>query len=478
MLRAGADIKMLDACTSAGQLAELSARGQRLMDRLSALGVPVVAGINGVALGGGLELALSCTYRVGTRTTKVGLPEVKLGLLPGAGGTQRLPRLVGIQEAIGMMTTGKTLKADKALKAGILDELVEPAALEATAVRAAQELAAGKLKGKGSGGGKSKGLMHWMLEKNPVGRAVLWSQAAKAIAKGAGTHYPAPYAILDVVKAGVNGGMGAGLKQEAQEFGRLGMTPVSKALRGIFFAETATKKGPFGKVAQGSEVKTLGVLGAGLMGAGIALIGADPASCTVIMKDRDHAALRRGEKQIEDALAARVKKRQISKPEADAIAGRVMGVTDADDDGAAWKRLMRGADLVIEAVPEELHIKHKVLQQMQELLGPKAVFATNTSAIPIADIARGGRPDMVPRVVGMHFFSPADRMPLCEVIPHEGTAPEAAALAVATAQRMGKTVIAVKDVPGFFGTCPHVASLLAHRYSKLRLTFLCYSCSQ
>lgn len=440
---AGADITMFDECATPAQLTRLSADGQRFMGRIAALRVPVVAAIHGQALGGGLELALATTYRIATRAkaTQLGVPEVQLGLLPGAGGTQRLHTAVGIQEALTLMTTGKKLSAERALRAGLVHELTEPAALVATAVQAASELAKGTL----APPKRRVGLLLRLLEGNPVGRHVLFSQAEAAIRKAAGGHYPAPPAILAVLKTGVDQGMQAGLAAEADAFGKLGFTPQSRALRGLFFAQTAARKNPFGPPPIDVAGARVGVLGAGLMGAGIATISADTAGLRVVMKDRDAAAVARGEAAVAANLAGRVKRKALSQFDADRIASRVLGVSDAD---ATWRRHLGGSDVVIEAVFEDLAVKHAVAQAVQPLLPPHGVFATNTSAIPIGRIAAGApRPE---RLLGMHYFSPADKMPLLEVIPHEGTAPDAAALAVSLGQKQGKTVIVVKDVPGFY----------------------------
>jgi enoyl-CoA hydratase/carnithine racemase len=426
---AGADIKMFGTCSNASELEALSRNGQILMDRVAACRVPVVAGINGSCMGGGVELALACTYRIVTSNpkTRLGLPEVQLGLLPGAGGTQRLPRVVGIQQALTLMTTGQSLKPDRARRLGLADEVVDPSALEKVAVAAASELAAGTLK-------RSKRrvtLFERLLEGNPLGRMVLFSQARKAVAKAAGTNYPAPHAIVDTVEEGMSSGMKAGLLREAREFGRLGMTPVSAALRGIFFAQTATKRNPFGKPP--SPVSNVAILGAGLMGAGIAQVTSVQAGLPVAVKDRTREAVVRGEKQVSDELAASVKRRRMTEFDASLAQSRILFLSDEDD---KWRAHVGKADLVVEAVFEDLKVKHDVISLVEPLLKPTAVFATNTSAIPIAKIAAGAkRPE---RVVGMHYFSPVPKMPLLEVIPHAGTASDAAAMAVETGYKQGK----------------------------------------
>ena len=443
---AGADISMLAACTTAAELAQLSTDGQAMMDRIAALGAakPVVAAIHGTCLGGGLELALACTYRVASRAqkTKLGLPEVKLGLLPGAGGTQRLPVAVGLQQAVTMMTAGGSLSAERALRAGLVHEVVEPAALEGVAVAAAGELAAGTLKAKP----KARGWAAWLLEGNPLGRALLFSQARKMVAKATGGHYASPGAILDVVEAGIAGGRRAGLAAEAAAFGRLGMTDTSAALRGIFFSEGLTRKlaAGYGGGPPPPRINTLAVLGAGLMGAGIAQVSIG-AGLRVVLKDREPGAVARGEKQIAAGLDAAVKRKRLTPWARNRRLSDVVGVSDAD--ASAGAHLAR-ADAAIEAVFEDLGVKHKVVAALEAALPPAALIATNTSAIPIARIAAGAaRPE---RIVGIHYFSPVDKMPLAEVIPHAGSAPGAVAAAVALAQRQGKTVIVVRDVPGFY----------------------------
>lgn len=441
---AGADIGMLEAAGSSAALTTLSSGGQVMMDRLATMAKrkPVVAAINGTCLGGGLELALACSYRVASSgsKTRLGLPEVKLGLLPGAGGTQRLPRLIGIQESIMLMTTGSAIKPEKALKLGLVNAVVEPAALEASAIHAAREIVEGRLK---AAAPKPLSIFQWLLEGNPIGRHFLFDGARKAADKVTGGKYPAVPAILDVVRKGTNDGFASGLKAEATAFGELGMTNESKSLRGIFFSDTACKRAA-AAIGKAAPFGTIAVIGAGLMGAGIAQVSA-VAGLRVVLKDREAAAVARGEQQISASLAERVKRRRMTAFERSLYESSILGVSDAD--ASAPAHLAR-CDAVVEAVFENIDVKHKVIQQLEAVVRPDALIATNTSAIPISKIAEGAKhPE---RILGIHYFSPVDKMPLAEIIPHAGTSPAAIALAVAIAQKQGKTVIVVKDVPGFY----------------------------
>lgn len=439
---AGADITMFNECKDAEDLANLSRAGQNVMMKVEQLSKkkPVVSAINGVCLGGGLELVLATSYRLATRSkkTKLGVPEVKLGLLPGAGGTQRLPKVVGLQQGMTMMLQGSFINADKAVKMGLVNGLVEPAALESTAIQCALDLASGKLVAKK----KQKSLLSKFLEDNPIGRHILFDQAKKTVDKATGGHYPAPYAIFDVLKESIANGEKAGYEKEATEFGRLGQTNASKALQGIFFSETATRKHEYGKPSR--PINTVGILGAGLMGAGIAQVST-VAGLNVILKDKDLAGVTRGEKAVSDNLDKLVKRKRMTAFEKEKACARVVGLTDEHE---SWKKHMARSDAVIEAVFEDINVKQKVVKDMEEILSPQALIATNTSAIPVGLIAsKAQHPE---RILGMHYFSPVDKMPLLEIIPHAKTSNDAIASAIALGQKQKKTIIVVKDVPGFF----------------------------
>jgi 3-hydroxyacyl-CoA dehydrogenase / enoyl-CoA hydratase / 3-hydroxybutyryl-CoA epimerase len=447
---AGADIEMIKAVKSAAEAEALSRVAQAGFDELEGFAKPVVAAIHGACLGGGLELALACRWRMASddRKTQLGLPEVQLGLIPGAGGTQRLPRLVGIATALDLILTGKTVKARKALSLGLVDEVVPAPILLQHARRRAKELASGKVRRerasaidvKALRAGGLGALQKLALEENRFGRDFLFREAAKKVkAKGAG-HYPAPERALQAVRAGYEQGFQRGLEREARLFGELAVTDVSRRLVDIFFATTALKKdnGVDEPAVKGRKVESVGVLGGGLMGSGIASVTVG-AGLSVRVREKDDAAAGRALASVRGALDERVKRRSLDRVERDATMRLLTATTD-------WSGFER-VDLVIEAVFEDLALKQDMVRAFEKV-NANGIFASNTSSIPIADIASAStRPESV---LGMHYFSPVPKMPLLEVIVTAKTAKEVTATAVAVGKKQGKTVIVVNDGPGFY----------------------------
>jgi 3-hydroxyacyl-CoA dehydrogenase / enoyl-CoA hydratase / 3-hydroxybutyryl-CoA epimerase len=440
---AGADIDEFLSLSSAADAEALIRGGQALLARLETLRVPVVAAIHGACLGGGLETALACRYRIATEHPKtvLALPEVQLGLLPGAGGTQRLPRLVGLQRALDMILTSRNVRAKKAFQMGLVDELVHPAILREVALDRTRKLADGTLQARHSP--KGRGASGILLEDNPFGRSIVFKKAREGVMQKTHGHYPAPLAALHAVQMGYDRGSDAGYREESRAFGELAMSDVARELMFLFFATTALKKDPGidGIAPDPRPVEMLGVLGAGFMGAGIASIAVQQDT-PVRLKDTDLARVGKGLAAVSDVLKERLKKKQITRLQFDdqlLLAG-----------GTAEYTGFGRASLVIEAVFEDLELKHRVLQEVEPLLHDEAVYASNTSTIPIARIAEAAeRPN---RVLGMHFFSPVHKMPLLEVIATEDTDPDATVTAVAYGKRLGKTVIVVNDAPGFYTT--------------------------
>jgi len=439
---AGADIEQFLEITSSAEAERTSRTGQDLLDRLEKLRVPVVAAIHGACLGGGLEVALACRYRVCTDhpKTTLGQPEVQLGLIPGIGGTQRLPRRVGLQAALDMILTGRSIRAKRALQMGLVDETVHPAILVEIALDRARSLAAGTHQ---PAPRPSRGTTAFLLEQNPIGRGVVFKKARESVMEKTHGHYPAPLAALTAIQAGYSRGFEEGLREEARLFGEMAMTDVSRQLVFIFFASNSLKKDPGvdSPAPVPREVHKLGVLGAGFMGAGIASIAVQQDTL-VRFKDTDTARIGKGLAAIHGVLQERVTRRQITRQQFQDYMSLVGGTTDYSG--------FESVDLVIEAVFEDLALKHRVLEEVEPIIDRTAVYASNTSTIPITRIAEAARhPE---RVLGMHFFSPVHRMPLLEVIVTPATSPEATVSAVAYGKKLGKTVIVVNDGPGFYTT--------------------------
>ena len=432
---AGADLDVVVKMTA--EEAEAVSRGAHAwLSRVEASRKPFVAAIHGAALGGGLEVALACRYRIASDHPKtvLALPEVMLGVLPAAGGTQRLPRLIGLQRALPMLLTGKRVRAAQAVRHGLVDALTSPGGLVETAAKAALALAKGTLPPSRD----RQPLTEKPLALPPLRAWVLGKAREEVMRKTRGL-YPAPLEILACVEKGLADGMKAGLEEEAVRFGALVGSEKAKNLIRLFDAMTELKKAPKGEV-EPAPVRRVGVLGAGLMGEGIAAVSLPLAP--VVLKDVSDEGLGRAARNLRKGLDRRVRSGAFTRLERDRQWFGLAPTTRPED--------LAGCDLVIEAVFEDLALKRKVLAETEAVVGPEAVFASNTSALPIAEIAKGAK---VPeRVVGMHYFSPVPKMPLLEVVVAKRTSPRAVATARAFGVAQGKTVIVVKDGPGFYTT--------------------------
>jgi 3-hydroxyacyl-CoA dehydrogenase/enoyl-CoA hydratase/3-hydroxybutyryl-CoA epimerase len=428
---AGADINMIASAPNAQAAEDLARQGQQIMAEIHALSIPAIAAIHGACLGGGLELALACHGRVCTDDTKtvLGLPEVQLGLLPGSGGTQRLPRLVGVSTALEMILTGKQLRPRQALKAGLVDEIVPHSILLEAAVALA-------LKGRPA----SRRLpMRERVLAGPLGRTLLFSMVGKKTEQKTKGNYPAAKRILEVIETGLTQGSSSGYAAEAKAFGELAMSRESQALRSIFFASTDLKKDP-GREAPPAPLKTSGVLGGGLMGGGIAYVCASKGKWPVRIKDINPKGINHALQYSWQQLDNKVRRRHIKASERDKTMALIGGTTDY--------RGFRNRDVVIEAVFEDLALKQQMVAEVETHCAPHTIFASNTSSLPIGDIAaQAARPE---QVIGLHFFSPVEKMPLVEVIPHATTSPQTVATIVRLAKQQGKTPIVVADKAGFY----------------------------
>jgi 3-hydroxyacyl-CoA dehydrogenase / enoyl-CoA hydratase / 3-hydroxybutyryl-CoA epimerase len=439
---AGADVEELAALPGAAEATRLSQYGHALMDRVERIRTPIVAAINGACLGGGLELALACAYRIATESpsTVLALPEVQLGLLPGAGGTQRLPRTIGLRSALDMILTGRNVRPRRALQTGLVDEVVHPAILRDVATTRARELGAagGRSRLRRRAASRSRGnAQRLLLDDNPIGRAVVFRQAREQTLARTHGHYPAPIAALQAVQAGYSGGRARGYETEARLFGEVAASEVAKQLIFLFFASNALKKDLPGPPPL--PVAKMGIVGTGFMGAGIAAVAAQ-RGILVRFKDVDYGRVLKGLAAVRDVLRERLVKHQITRQEFEDQMSLVSGTSDYTGFG--------NVPLVIEAVFEDLAVKQAVIRDVEAALPRGAIVASNTSTIPITRIAEASRD--ATRVVGMHFFSPVPKMPLLEVIVTQRTDPQVASTAVAVGMRLGKTVIIVRDSPGFY----------------------------
>ncbi|MCL1076896.1 fatty acid oxidation complex subunit alpha FadJ [Parashewanella spongiae] len=430
---AGADISMLDKCKTSEDAKTLSQQGHRVFFDLENLPFPVIAAIHGSCLGGGLELAMACHQRICSDDTKtaLGLPEVQLGLLPGGGGTQRLPRLVGIASALDMMLTGKQLRPKQAKKLGIVSEVVPKTILLEAAIKLAK---AGHKKAKPV----KQSLVNRVLEATPIGRNIMFDQATKQVQRKTQGNYPAPNKIIDCVRVGMSKGIHAGLEVEARHFSDLVMTKESAALRSIFFATTEMKK-EAGE-ANSKSVKKAVVLGGGLMGGGIASVTSTKAKVPVRVKDINEQGLSNALSYAYNLLDKKVKRRHMTANDRDNIMALMTTTTEYKG--------VQDADIVVEAVFEDLSLKHQMVKDIERECSKETIFASNTSSLPIGQIAEvAERPE---NVIGLHYFSPVDKMPLVEVIAHEKTSAETIATTVNFARKQGKTPIVVKDGAGFY----------------------------
>jgi 3-hydroxyacyl-CoA dehydrogenase/enoyl-CoA hydratase/3-hydroxybutyryl-CoA epimerase len=453
---AGADLKLIAQATRPEEVASASRQLQAVLDELAWLPCTTVAAINGAALGGGFELALACDYRIAAddKAVTVGQPEVQLGLLPAGGGTQRLPRLLGLERALDLILNGRRLNGRRARRMGLLDEVVHPAVLEHAARAWAR-----KPKRPLDRPLELKPSLRTALdlaELTPAGRQLIYRKARQTVLERTHGHYPAPLKALEAVRAGFEEGMAACMDVESQAFGELATSDTARNLTWLFLATQRSRH-----TAHERAANAMGVVGAGFMGAAIAELGA-VAGLQVRVKDVSSEAVARGLASVRRMLDQGVQRRRFERREANAILGRLSG--GADYAGFA------PADVVIEAAFEDLEVKRAIVRDLEAVLSERAVVASNTSAIPIGDIALGAsHPE---RIVGMHFFSPAERMPLLEVIRPAHASDDAIDTVVTLGTRLGKTVIVVGDSPGFYttrvlGVMLNEAALLVEQGARL-----------
>jgi 3-hydroxyacyl-CoA dehydrogenase/enoyl-CoA hydratase/3-hydroxybutyryl-CoA epimerase len=437
---AGADVHEFTRIGSPVEAKALSARGQQVFQQLADLSPKLVtlALIEGPCLGGGLELALSCSYRLAVDRpgTQLGLPEVELGLLPGWGGTQRLPRRVGLERALQMILGGRKLNAEEAHAWGLVDRVLDPEDTTSRLAQIALEFIADR-----PGPATPARRPRWrqrLLESNPMGRWLLFRGAERVLRRRVPDDMPAPHEALRAVRIGQSQGIEAGLANEREAASRLATTPACRNLINLFLQREAARKLPAELRDAAEPVRRVGVVGAGAMGAGIAQLAAFKG-CSVVVQEIDESALGAGMLKVAGLFKKAVERGLLPKDEAERKLATVHGTN-------TWKGF-EDVDVVIEAVVEDLEIKRKVFRELEARTRPSTVLATNTSSLSVARLQEGlTHPE---RVAGLHFFNPVHKMPLIEVAHTLRTDRRAVASLAQWAIGLGKTPVIVKDSPGF-----------------------------
>ncbi|HJM08198.1 MAG TPA: fatty acid oxidation complex subunit alpha FadB [SAR324 cluster bacterium] len=415
------------------ELIEQIKRQQQVFLDMENLGVPSVCAINGYALGGGFEITLASTFRIASTQAKVGLPEVKLGLLPGFGGTTRLPRLIGADNALEWAAAGDEKKPDEALKAGAVDAVVEPEQLKEASMKMLMKAIQGELNWQSRVKNKQGPLK---LNEN---EAMMTFETARAfITQKTKGQYPSPLTIVGVMQASAGLTIREALDVEAEGFAELAKTSEARALISLFLGDQLLKKKAKTYRKTAKPVKKAAVLGAGIMGGGVAYQSAYK-KIPITMKDISSSQLDLGMSEAAGILQRRVDRSRMDSRKMAETLTRITPSLSYDS--------LKEADLVVEAVVELEKVKRQVYQEMEEVLAEDAVLASNTSTISITKLAEGLKnPE---RFCGMHFFNPVHRMPLVEVIRTKQSSEEAIARTVAYAADLGKSPVVVNDCPGF-----------------------------
>ncbi|MFN7453149.1 MAG: 3-hydroxyacyl-CoA dehydrogenase NAD-binding domain-containing protein [Pseudobdellovibrionaceae bacterium] len=438
---AGADIEEIKNLNTREQILKAVDQGQSIFNDLEDLPMPTIAAVNGACAGGGCEFIMACDYRIATedKSTRIGLPETKLGIIPGFGGCVRMPRMIGLQAALDIILAGKLVDGKKAEKIGLVDQVVHPGLLMEVALKKAKEvIEAGGKKRKRTF--KAQGAVNGILE-GFLGRGVVYSQAKKGVLKLTHGHYPAPIKAIEVIsKTYGMSDRARAMDIEREGFCEVALTDVSKNLIHVYYLTEMVKKnsGVANASVKGKDVKALGILGAGTMGGGIAYVAADKGIDSR-MKDINFDAVGKGLKHARDLWSKEVKKRKINEFEFKQKMSLVSGTTDYSGFG--------NMDVVVEAIVENMDIKKKVIAETAGQMRQDAIIATNTSSLSVTEMGEAHpRPEYF---AGMHFFNPVHKMPLVEVIRGPKTSDETIATIYELSKKMGKMPVVVKDGPGF-----------------------------
>lgn len=431
----GADITEFHTLFDKGEeyLVEMNLKVHDIFNAIEDLPFPTVTAINGLALGGGCEVLLTTDFRVMSEKAKIGLPETKLGILPGWGGCVRLPRLIGADNAIEWIAGGTENRADAALKVGAVDAVVTGEQLEAAALDILDRANAGELDYQARRAEKTS-----PLKLNPIEQMMAFETAKGYVAGKAGPHYPAPVEAIKVIQKGAGEERGRAQAIEAKAFAKLALSSVAFNLVGLFLNDQVVKKKASNYEKQAQPVKQTAVLGAGIMGGGIAYQSASKGT-PILMKDIKDDAIELGLKEARKLFAKQVERNKLTTEQMAEKLTNIRPTLSYGDFG--------NVDLVVEAVVENPKVKDAVLTEVEGMVGENTILTSNTSTISINRLAQNlKRPE---NFCGMHFFNPVHRMPLVEVIRGEKTSDAAVAATVAYARAMGKTPIVVNDCPGF-----------------------------
>lgn len=437
---AGVDISMIKSITDPTVGTSKAAEGQAGFNLIADMNVPVVCAINGICLGGGTELALACDFRISTDNpdSKIGFPEVLLGFFPGFGGSQRLPRLVGLQTALDMILTGKNYDSKKALNSGLVDMVVSREALLEEAIKLAIRASEGKTTDLiRSQKRRRGGLRNFLLEKNPIGKSIIFNTARKKVLRQSAGNYPAPLKAIEAIRNGIGVSLKDGLQIEAQLVGELIVTDVSKNLISVFYLRENAKKLSVAD-EKVPEIHKSAVLGAGVMGGGIAQLLAHK-DIPVIMKDINKNALDLGISSAQKIFDSSVKRRRLTESEYNRKMSYLIPTLDFNE--------FEDVDIVIEAVIEKMEVKKSVIKEVSEIVRDDVVIASNTSSLSITEMATAAKTPE--NVTGLHFFNPVHKMPLVEVIRGTKSSDRSLEITLKIAKRIGKTPILVNDSPGF-----------------------------
>jgi 3-hydroxyacyl-CoA dehydrogenase/enoyl-CoA hydratase/carnithine racemase len=431
---AGADITEIKAVTDKGLLFSQVMERHRFMNAIEDGPKPVIAAINGACLGGGLEIAMACHYRIAVQGAQVGQPEVKIGLIPGSGGTQRLPRLVGLPDALTMIMTGDGIPAEEGMGKGCIDEVASEGLLLENSLAVARRFISGELK-------HSDRLTRMRTDRLPSPEEKQGIMAfARHMAAEKAKGYSAPFKAVEAMERGLSDDFEADIKGEAELFCDCAVSEIAKNLIGIFLNTRAAGRLPRIEGIEPRKIRTIGMLGGGVMGSGIVNLLLR-SGFNAVLWDINDEAVRKAISSIRKSFAYPIKKGKMTEEDLrELIQEHLITTISIRDVGEA--------DLVIEAVVEDMKIKQDLWRRLERISRPDAVFATNTSALPVSEMASVLRDPG--RMIGLHFFNPAERMQLLEIICGRGTSDQTLATSVGFARAIRKVPIVVNDGPGFY----------------------------